>query len=213
MRHQKNMEDITAKAIPHLNEEAKPDAMEDDWVANFFDKGRIVSDDDMQSLWARVLAGEANTPGTYAKRTVNLIAEFDKSEAELFTRLCGFSWSFRIITPLVFDTQAGIYDQHGIDFDTLSHLESIGLIQFQNSGVKRLNLPKTFVVCYYGEPLRLELPKEDENELSIGKVLLTQIGQELAPISGGKPVEGFYEYVKERWKQYLPEVKNAEQKA
>ena len=78
------MEDITAKAIPHLNEEAKPDAMEDDWVANFFDKGRIVSNPEMQSLWARVLAGEANIPSTYSKRTVNLLSDLDKSEAELF---------------------------------------------------------------------------------------------------------------------------------
>ena len=34
--------------------------MEEDWIANFFDKCRIVSDSEMQSLWARVLAGEAN---------------------------------------------------------------------------------------------------------------------------------------------------------
>ena len=72
-KHQKNMEDITAKAAPHLNEDANPDAMDDDWIANLFDKCRIVSDDEMQSLWARVLAGEANTPGTYSKRTVNLL--------------------------------------------------------------------------------------------------------------------------------------------
>ena len=61
-KRQKNMEDIIDKAEPHLNEEAKPDAMEDDWITNFFDKSRIVSDSEMQSLWARVLAGEANVP-------------------------------------------------------------------------------------------------------------------------------------------------------
>ena len=52
-KRQKNMEDIIDKAEPHLNEEAKPDAMGDDWLTNFFDKSRIVSDSDMQSLWAR----------------------------------------------------------------------------------------------------------------------------------------------------------------
>ena len=46
----------------------------------------------MQILWARVLAGEANAPGTYSKRTVNLLSDFDKSDAELFTKLCGFGW-------------------------------------------------------------------------------------------------------------------------
>ena len=127
-KHQKNMEDITAKAAPHLNEDANPDAMDDDWVANLFDKCRIVSDDEMQSLWARVLAGEANTPGTYSKRTVNLLSDFDKSDADSFTKLCGFGWIIRNVVPLVFDIQADIYNKHGINFNTLSHLETIGTL-------------------------------------------------------------------------------------
>ena len=60
-RNQKNMEDITAKAGPHLNQDANPEAMDDDWIANFFDKCRIVSNSEMQSLWSQVLAGEANS--------------------------------------------------------------------------------------------------------------------------------------------------------
>ena len=209
IRHQKNMEDITAKAMPHLNEEAKPDSMEDDWIANFFDKCRIVSDSDMQSLWSRVLAGEANSPGTYSKRTVNLLSDFDKSDAKLFTKFCGFGWVVRSFVPLVFDEQAEIYNRHGINFNTLSHLESIGLVQFSGiAGFQRRNLPKRFVVHYYGKQLLLEMPKEADNELDVGKTLLTKIGQELASICGSKPVAGFYEYVKDQWKQYLPEVEN-----
>ena len=57
--------------------------------------------------------------------------------------------------------------------------------------------------------LSLEMPKDANNELETGKVFLTKIGQELAPICGSQPVEGFYEYVKEQWKQYLPAVKKA----
>ena len=57
-----NMEGITAKALPLLNENAGPDSMDNDWIVNFFDKSRIVSDDEMQNLWSRVLAGEANAP-------------------------------------------------------------------------------------------------------------------------------------------------------
>ncbi|MDE0012830.1 MAG: DUF2806 domain-containing protein [Candidatus Poribacteria bacterium] len=204
-KHQKNMEDITAKAAPHLNEDANPDAMDDDWVANLFDKCRIVSDDEMQSLWARVLATEANTPGTLSKRTVNLLSDFDKSDADLFTRLCGFGWVVRDVVPLVFDVQADTYIRKGITFDTLSHLDTIGLIQFDGlAGFKQISLPKRFAVSYYGKLLYLEMPQDANNELNIGKVLLTKIGQELAPICGSKPVEGFYEYVKEQWKEYLP---------
>jgi len=50
------------------------------------------------------------------------------------------------------------------------------------------------------------MPKDSDNEMQIGTVMLTRIGQELAPISGSKPVDGFLEYVTEKWRgfKYLP---------
>ena len=204
-RQQKNMEDITAKALPHINENANPDNMDDDWIANLFDKCRIVSDDEMQSLWARVLATEANAPGTLSKRTVNLLSDFDKSDAELFTKLCGFGWEIGNVVPLVFDVQADIYNRNGINLATLQHLETIGLIQLEGPrGLQLSNFPKRVEVYYYGKLLQLEMPKDANNALNIGHTLLTKIGQELDPICGSKPVDGFYEYVREQWQQYLP---------
>ena len=198
-RHQKSMEDITAKALPQLDENANPDSIEDDWLVNFFDKSRIVSDNEMQELWSRVLAGEANAPGTYSKRTVNFLSDLDKAEADLFTKLCGFVWMIGNLVPLVFDESAKIYNRHGINFDTLSHLESIGLVQFGHfAGFLRQGLPKGFAVFYYGRRLVLEMPQDADNQLDIGKVMLTRVGQELAPIGGNKPVEGFWEYVKDK---------------
>ncbi len=204
-QRQKNMEDITAKALPQLDENAKPESIENDWFINFFDKCRIVSDGEMQELWSRVLAGEANAPRTYSKRTVNFLSDLDKGEAELFTRLCGFGWQTGQFVPLVFDVQAEIYNRYEINFSTLNHLDSIGLIQFDNlAGFVSRDLPKKFAVDYYRRRLILERPPNADNTLELGKVLLTRVGQELVPICGSKPVEGFWEYVKDQWKQYLP---------
>ncbi len=207
-QYQKNMEGVTAKALPQLNENADPDSIENDWIVNFFQKSRIVSDNEMQDLWSRILAGEANAPGTYSKRTVNFLSDLDKTEAELFTKLCGFIWNIGELKPLVFNFEAEIYNRHGINFDSLIHLDSIGLIQFNGAtDFLTTNLPKRFVVHYYGRPLTLEMPKDAGNNLSIGKTLLTRVGKELAVISGSKPVQGFWEYVKDQWNQYLPKPK------
>ena len=203
-QRQKNMEDITAKALPQLYDNAKPNSIEDDWVANFFDKSRIISDEEMQSLWARVLAGEANAPGAFSKRTVNSMADLDKQEAILFTQLCGFVWKLpeRVI-PLMFDDSAKIYNRAGINFESLVHLESIGLIQHSDAGSYQfIGPPKRCRMAYYGRSVTLELPKG--KEIEIGMAILTRIGRELAPICGSKPVDGFWEYVMDRWKNYLP---------
>jgi hypothetical protein len=210
-QRQQNMERITEKAIPQLEDNSDPSQIEDDWITNFFDKSRIISDNEMQEIWARVLAGEANAPGTYSKRTVNFLGDLDKSDAELFQNLCSFGWMLGEFTPLIFDSEAEIYNQQGIDFISLTHLDSIGLINFQPSGSLHLpGLPKNFAVSYYKKPLFLEMPKEEKNSLSIGKILLTKLGKELVSVCSAPGVDGFYDYVREQWKEFLPKTKESE---
>jgi len=202
---QQNIEQITQKAIPLLNQESSPSDMEDDWVTNFFDKSRIISDGEMQGLWARVLAGEANEPGTYSKRTVNFLSDLDKKDAETFESLCRFGWFLGKFTPLVFDAKAAIYNDNGLNFNALTHLDSIGLIQFNSlAGFQRTGLPKNFTVLYCGQPVELTMPNENNN-LTIGKVLLTKVGEELVSVCNAQGVDGFMDYVKEQWKDYLPQ--------
>src|ERR1035441_6951750 len=94
-KKQHNIEAITLKALPDVGPESRPENMEDDWIENFFDKCRLISDEEMQSLWARILAGEANSPGRFSKRTVNLLGSLDKSDAVLFSKLCSFVFEDR----------------------------------------------------------------------------------------------------------------------
>jgi len=199
-KKQDNIEKIILKAVPQLTEDSDPKNMEDDWIMNFFDKCRIISDEEMQLLWAKVLAGEANSPGKYSKRTVNLLGTLDKTDAQLFTSLCGFGWFLGDVVPLVYEETSPIYNDQGIDFNSLTHLDDIGLISFNPiAGFRRINLPKRIMIHYYGTPLIVEFKIDKDNELDIGKVLLTKAGQQIAPICGSKPVPGFFDYMLDRW--------------
>lgn len=203
MKKQSNMEDITQKAIPHLTENAEPEKIEDDWIANFFEKCRIISDDQMKDLWARILADEGNNPGSFSRKTVNLVADLDKRDATIFANLCRFGWVINnSFQPLVLDEKHEIYHKHGINFGTLTHLESLGLTRFDGlSGFRFTNLPRKIVVFYAAYPLVLTLPNNSGNDLKIGNTLLTQAGGELARIIAAdlNPVEGFYDYAYDKW--------------
>ena len=206
-KRQKNIEEITTKALPQLTAEANPNSMDNDWVTNFFERSRIVSDEEMQKIWAKVLAGEANAPGTYSKRTVNFLGDLDKKDAELFQSLCSFGWFVGSFTPLIFDSQNKIYTNRGINFNVLTHLDAIGLIRFDPlSGFERQGIPKQFLVSYCGSPLMLTMTNETGNSLTIGQVLLTKMGEELVKVCNAPRVADFMEYVKEKWKGYLPQV-------
>ena len=199
-KKQENMENITEKALPLLDKAADPQKMEDDWITNFFDKCRIISDAEMQNLWARVLAGEANSPGTFSRRTVNLLGSLDKKDANLFTELCCFSWRLGSLNPLIYDVSASIYNSRGINFYKINHLSNIGLISFEPlGGYSAKKLPQRAIVEYFGFAVLIEFPKKENTQIDIGKVLLTQTGEELIKICGSKPVDGFIDYVLEKW--------------
>jgi hypothetical protein len=198
---QQNIEEITQKALPCLDERARPEDVENDWFANFFDKCRLISDEQMQELWARVLAGEANAPGKFSKRTVNLLASFDKSDAELFRSLCAFCWFVNgVIESLVFDYHDQAYVGRGIDFNALTHLEAIGLISFgTGKGLQIRELPQA-VSVFYQDKYLVEFPALTGNSLAMGRVLLTKAGRELASVSGRAASAEIQDYVLGCWR-------------
>jgi hypothetical protein len=199
-KKQDNMESITSKSIPLLKDDSKPQEIEDDWITNFFDKCRLISDEEMQSLWAKILAGEANSPGTYSKRTANFLGSLDKSDATLFSTLCGFGWFMGDVVPLVFTFDGDIYKEHGITFNVIKHLDDIGLLSYESlTGFTKTGFPKKIIIFYYGKPINIEFNNETNNAIEIGKVLLSKIGQELAPICGSQPIPGFLDYVIKHW--------------
>jgi hypothetical protein len=194
-RRQENIESIAAKAAAELPPNARTEDLDEDWVAHFFDRCDNVSNEQMQSLWSRLLAGEATNPGTYSKRTVDFIATMDKSDADLFTKFCQFVWVIGEVTPLIFDEQADIYSNQGINFASLKHLDSIGLISFESTtGYRKLGLPKRAIIFYYSLPTLAEFANEKDNEMQVGKVLLTKAGKELVNICGSQNNQEFYEY-------------------
>ena len=157
-KKQDNMESITSKALPLLEENSKPQEINDDWITNFFDKCRLISDDEMQALWAKVLAGEANSPGKYSKRTVNFLGSLDKLDAILFSKLCGFCWDIGGIVPLVYNIDDPIYTENGINFDILNHLDDIGFLSFEKTSTfKRMRFPKRYPFLYYGIQINITL--------------------------------------------------------
>jgi len=194
-RKQENIESITAQAAHQLPPDAQTDDLEEDWLSHFFDRCEKVSDKEMQSLWSRLLAGEATKPGTYSKRTVDFVASMDKKDAELFTRFCQFTWMVAGPVPLIFDNKDEIYKKNGIDFAALKHLDSIGLISFESvSGYRVTGQSKYSHVFYFGLPTLVEHENAQDNELKLGQALFTQAGRELVTVCGAQRNQEFYEY-------------------
>lgn len=200
-KKQQNIESITRKAIPLLENDADPSQMDEDWIVNFFDRCRLVSDDEMQNLWAKILAGEANQPGRFSRKTIMLLDSIDKKDAQMFTDICGFLYGFEeYVDILIYSYKDEIYKENGVDFEVLSHLGFVGLIQYLISGEYMQDcLYGEFNIHYFDTRLHVNLDRSEHDFFVVGKCQLTQAGKELAPICGAGKVSGFLEYVLERW--------------
>lgn len=207
VRNQQNIEAPIIKALPNIREDAKPEEMDDDWLANFFDKCRLISNEEMQNLWAQVLAGEANSPGAFSLRTINFLSSLSQQEAQYFKILCSYNWKVADggILSIIFD----IGDKDlpiKLSFKQFQHLRDIGLIEFQAgmfSNGYSLTVEK-YVFSYSDKSFEVSCevkPEIQENEpaISIGKVLLTQTGLELASICQPNYDERIVEYVMKNW--------------
>ncbi len=62
-----------------------------DWFVRFFEEAGNISDEDIQKLWAKVLAGELEKPGSFSLRTLDVLRSLSKSEAEIFQKLASYS--------------------------------------------------------------------------------------------------------------------------
>jgi hypothetical protein len=70
---------------------SETDRIDNDWLVNFFDKYHLISDEEMQNLWGRRPADEANKPGKFSKRSMGFSSSFDKPDATSCQELCSFN--------------------------------------------------------------------------------------------------------------------------
>ena len=152
-QQQASIENTITKAIPQLNEDADPHAIEDDWIIKFFDKSRLVTDDEVQDLWASILAGEANSKGSYSPKTLTTLADMSQKDLISFNAFCSLCLvnledpnaflkspsNFKIrdaIMPVIkksatsnIEELNSIYQRYGLGSNELQLLLEHGLIQ------------------------------------------------------------------------------------
>lgn len=84
-----NIIEVAAEQIK-LQETVSEEKVDPDWTTRFFNISEDISNDEMQKLWGRILAGEVKQPGTFSLRTLETLKNLTKEEAEVFSRFAQF---------------------------------------------------------------------------------------------------------------------------
>ncbi len=208
IRTQKNMESIANRALKELPATVDEKAAAPDWVASFFEMCKTVSDEQMQSLWARLLASEVAAPGTYSLRTLQVVKMLTKEEAEAFTLFCCYVCKdTEGYGRKVQNKKADEFLQKkvGLHWGYGEHLTELGLVR---SGML-YTLPiddstriTTADLIYFDKSITLT---KDQSQFPLpyrfGTEPLTTIGNELFSICGAKPDYEYFQVLIEALKE------------
>ena len=180
-----NISTVVEDAANELGDKEVSDHESDpDWTARFFNDVQDVSSEDMQNIWARILAGEVESPGRTSLRTLDTLRNMTKTDAEMFRDICHFV----IGGDYVFYRDGG-NSIDSLSYDNLIHLQDCGLVNVGPNLVRKYNWDGNTQLIQFHHNGALEINRTESTgeQLEIPIVLLTTAGRELAQYVQGKP--------------------------
>ena len=180
-KRQANIVSVVHAAAAELEGKEVPDHEPDpDWTARFFDSVQDVSSDDMRKLWAKILSGEVEAPGRTSLRTLDILKNMTKKDAQLFNSVGDYVIRSFVYYPREYKSSHGALSYHNI-----LHLEFVGLLRW----VAGLSQPLEFHqesggivdVQYQNQVLRIST-EDKPKRILIPVILLTEAGSELCRI-------------------------------
>lgn len=200
MREYNNQRFIVEEAISKLEETAKPEDVDEDWIVQFMDKTRLVSDEEVQHIWAKLLAEECNDPNSVPKSLLFTLERMSKEDAEAFVNICRLSVSidndfFPVIVSDKYEND--YYGKYDINYEVLLQLDKLGLLEnsigktgnFHTVSDNMLNDSQT-KLSYFNHNYYVS---GDVDSIPVGVVLLTKDGQALCKAISCDEAQGFWD--------------------
>lgn len=87
-----NIRDFVAGAAEILGDKEIADHEPDhDWTARFFDYAQDVTSEGLKQIWARILAGEVESPGRTSLRTLSILKDMSQRDAQIFNEIMEYA--------------------------------------------------------------------------------------------------------------------------
>lgn len=182
---QKNLEQVLSKTEDILeNEQTQSkenlsESINEDWLSHYIEGASKISDEQVQELWAKILAGEIITPKTFSKRTLDVLLRLSPEEAKLFEKVCGYV--VEISNNMILMNEDKLNAKY--PYSEIMHLDECGLIN--SSGTNSINMtinPSDKLAIIYGQDAIIGQSKKQEN-VRLQIFPLTVAGTELLKIT------------------------------
>lgn len=195
LRKQTNIETVLYNAYIDLENEppVTDDPIDPDWLIRFFNSVEDISNEQMQYLWGKILAGEIKQPNSFSMRTLNILKNLTQSEAELFMRISPYIFTcpgnnqksiidyFIPVSDMLIDDELS---KHQISFPDILTLNEAGIITNNSNIIISMHLESKETDWIIGSQGRLECYNGSDSPVNLNHeaYVLTESGKELFSI-------------------------------
>ncbi len=208
IKNQKNIADIAMENAKEDTDFSEDSKVNEEWLDRFMDSAGFVSDEELQLVWGKILANEFNKPGSTPPNMIRVLSEITPELARAFRIICSMCIHIFPLTeegkiegnekqPVVpYKSNSEKFRDMGLSFKIMTELESLGVIKFEARDGYVFNKVsnKRVLIAVRDQLMVIEQHKKDE--IPIGNVLLTSVGEALFAITDSVEVKGYYDMIK-----------------
>lgn len=191
-KRQRNIENITAKAAENLESETEvsDEEVDEDWTTRFFNYAEDISSDEMQEIWARILAGEVKKPKSFSLRTLDTLRNLSKEDAEIFMKFAKLAVEGNGTSFIInFKNEKLLEEKYNLKFNDRLLLEELGFLTANdlNYTVAPTQNNSAQVVFTTGNIVILHQKEQNKPQQNIPVLVFTKIGQQLLKLVTNTP--------------------------
>lgn len=180
---QQNIEAVVDIAYKELEntETVSNEPVNRDWMLRFFNSVEDISNEDMQRIWGRILAGEIKEPNTFSYRTLEKLKNMTQQEAKCFQLVSSLALYGGGKCFILCDDE--IMNRHNVRFVNILELEECGLMSAQTLSFTLNSSVNEARGIYNSQIIGMICGKEDKmNELVIPCYVFTESGSQLMKV-------------------------------
>jgi hypothetical protein len=172
---------VAEAAVELRNETSFPkERPNQDWVARYIESASQVTDETMQELWGRILAGEIKKPGSFSFRTLDVVSNLAQHEAKFFENFAKHVvvWKYFAVIPIVRDN--AFLESKGVGDIILRFLAESGLAAETHAGFNLVIPNDEYTLFDYGRNRGI-LVRQKSPPVTVPQACwtLTRVGAEL----------------------------------
>lgn len=207
-----NIEQITSHAAKELQSEetVSDEPVEPDWIKRFFDMAKDVSNEQMQILWGKILAGEVKQPSTYSIRTIEILRNISNDEAETFIKFANHAIRANNDIFVIYKHLPGDIDHiTSLSLDDFLLMDEIGLISLSKD--LQYNFPLDnegkHVALVYGDKLLIIDRPRGHQSFFIHISKFTRAGKQLLNLVSPSPNFAYVQFLANFFNSYGAKIR------